>query len=183
MNKTYLAIAAFMLCSLAGVARAEMIDNPLYKHWAQFKPGTWVTVKQTSEMAGQKSITESTTKVLEVTAEQVVLEVSGKMEAQGQKIDMPARKDPVLAKIPKPEAVATPQEVKDAPKPKEGEDTVTTAGKPIKCKTLEITFDANGQKGTTKTWMNEEIPGQMIKMETKSAAMSVILELVAFEKK
>lgn len=182
MKKTYLAVAAFMLFGLAGVARAEMIDNPLYKHWAQFKPGTWVTYKQASEAAGNKALTESTVKVKEVTAEKVVLETTSKMEAAGQKIDMPAQAQDVPAKIAKPEVDAT-QQTKDAPKPKEGEDTVTVGGKPIKCKTMEMTFEANGQKGSSKTWTSDDVPGQMVKMEAKSDASTMTMELIAFEKK
>lgn len=180
MNKLYAFLFAFVL--VAGVVRAETVDNPEYQNWSKFKAGTWVTYKQTTDVAGNKSQTESTTKLLEVTAEKCVLETSVKMEVAGQKIEQPAMKRDVPAKFEKGNPV--PQgEVKDAPKPKEGTENVTVSGNELKCRTVELEYDANGMKGVNKSWVCEDVPGMMVKNENKSAQMNMVMELVAFEKK
>ncbi|MBI3830571.1 MAG: hypothetical protein HY291_13705 [Planctomycetes bacterium] len=182
MKTAYLAFAGLALLGLSGLVRAETIDNPEYKHWSQYKAGTWVTWKQTTDAAGNKSVTETTLKLVEVNADKAVIETLMKMEVAGQKIEQPAQKRDVPAKIEKPAPVKQ-EEVKDAPKPKEGEDTVTVAGKALKCKTIETTLDAAGQKGTTKAWTSDEVPGQMVKSETKTPQVTMTMELVGFEKK
>lgn len=67
----------------------------------------------------------------------------------------------------KVEKVETKGEDKDAPKPKEGEETITVAGKEYKAKWTEMTVDQNGMKSTTKSWTSEEFPGMILKSETK----------------
>lgn len=180
MKKLYAALFAMVL--VAGVARAETIDNPEYQNWSKFKAGTWVTYKQTTDVAGNKSVSETTIKLSEVTGEKCVLETSVKMEVAGQKIEQPAMKRDVPAKVEKVNPV--PQgEVKDPPKPKEGTDTVTVSGNELKCKTVEVEYEAQGQKGTSKSWVSDDVPGMMVKNENKSAQMSMVMELVGFEKK
>lgn len=181
MNKLFAAVAVLLLVGAVGAARAEQIDNPEYKHWSQFKAGTWATLKSVTEAAGNKTAMEQTHKLVEVTGEKCVIETSMKMEVAGQTIQQPAMKRDVPAKIEKGQPVKT--EGKDAPKPKEGEETISVAGKSLKCKTVEVEFDVQGQKGTSKSWTSDEVPGMVVKSSTNSAAAKVELELVNFEKK
>ncbi|MCW8133731.1 MAG: hypothetical protein KIS92_25520 [Planctomycetota bacterium] len=181
MKKMYAALFALVL--MAGVVRAETIDNPEYQNWSKFKAGTWVTYKQSTDVAGNKSVSETTIKLLEVTAEKCVLETGVKMEVAGQKIEQPAMKRDVPAKLEKVNTPVQQTETKDAPKPKEGTDTVTVSGNELKCKTVEVEYEAQGQKGTSKSWVSDDVPGMMVKSENKSAQMSMVMELVGFEKK
>lgn len=176
-------IAFVFVCAFAfvAVARAEQIDNPAYKKWSAYKPGTWVKHKTTADMAGQKTENEMTTKLVEVTPDKAVIEIAMSMTVGGQKMDMPAQKQEVPAKIEKPAAPAA-----DAPKAdvKEGEEEVTVAGKTFKCKTTETTMKQGNNTTKSKVWMSDDVPQGMVKMQSSTEGdmkMSSNMELVAFE--
>lgn len=143
--------------------RSEKIDNPMYVNWAKFKPGTTVKTKVVSDMAGNKSDITTTTKLLEVTAEKVVIEMSSSMKMGDQTFDMPAQKMDFPAKVEKQPEEKTKEEVK----PKTGEEEIEVAGKKYKAKWTESVMEANGIKTTSKVWTSEEFPGMTLKMESK----------------
>jgi len=183
----HFAIRALVGCAVALVFAAgacaadEQIDNPAYKKWSAYKPGTWVKYKQSGETAGQKTETETTFKLLEVTPEKAVLEISMSMNVAGQKMDMPAQKQDVPAKFTKPSTSGG-----TAPKPevKEGEEEVTVAGKTFKCKTIESTVKQGDMTVWSKTWMSDEVPQGTVKMQSKTEGqmkMTSNMELVDFE--
>lgn len=168
------------LVAAAGLARAEeTVDSPLYKQWAKFKAGTSVTYKQQTDVAGQKMDGEATYTLLEVTPTEAVIEIKNTMTMpDGKKIDTPAQKMPYPAKIPKSQAPpdpAAPKEETNEPKPKvtEGTEEVEISGKKYKCKTTATEMTQGDQKMVSKTWMSDDIPGGLVKMETTGANMSV----------
>jgi hypothetical protein len=149
---------------LASAAFAEQVDNPQYQSWSKFKPGTTVTMKSDSVMKVQgnemKNASTITTKLLDISPTEATVETT--MLANGQESKLPPQKIPA-----KTEKAAVPA---DAPKAdmKEGTDKVEIAGKTYNAKTVETTSDANGMKTTSKTWMSDEVPGGMLKMESNS---------------
>jgi hypothetical protein len=148
MRKSLGVMAAVLFCS-AATAYAEDVDNPIYKHWAKFKPGTSVTAVTTMEIAGNKTETKSTTTLKEVTADKVVVDMNGfAMEFK--------------AKVPKGDTTATTAPKVDA---KTSTEEVEVAGKKYKCTVTEVTTDVAGQKATTKSWSSEDMPGMMVKSE------------------
>ena len=48
------AILLSLLAPVAFAGEKETQENPIYKHWAQFKPGTFVVQRHTMEAAGQQ---------------------------------------------------------------------------------------------------------------------------------
>ena len=84
----------------------------------------------------------------------------------GQEQTLPASKRDVPKTIEVPD-VKLP-DPKDAPKVKEGEETIDVAGTKVACKTYETTTDANGMKSVTKTWISNDIPGRTARMDQKS---------------
>lgn len=163
MNRLMFVPVAAIVAFVAPAFAADKIDNPEYKMWSAYKAGTSVTLKSESDMAGNKSTSTMTTKLIEVGAEKLVLETVISMEVSGQKMDMPAQKRDVPAKIEKP-AEQKPDE--KAPKPKEGDEDIEVMGKKMKCHWTEVTSDTNGMKTVTKTWTNNDIPGNIVKSET-----------------
>lgn len=159
-------LAIAVVGMLGATAFAEQIDNPQYTAWAKFKAGTTVTTKsETSmKMAGNenKTSTTMTTKLSEITPTEATVETT--MESNGTSTPLPARKIP--AKIDKPA-----DNTAAAPKAdvKEGTDKVEVAGKSYNAKTTETTSEANGNKTVSKTWMSDEIPGGMAKMESSTS--------------
>jgi hypothetical protein len=161
--------AAAALCLMGSVSLAEKIANPEYELWSKFKAGAMSKVEGKTVAAGQESKQTITTKLLEITPEKAVVEVTMEMEVAGQKMPMPAQKRDVPAKIDNA-AIQNPAEAPNAPKPemKESEETVTVAGKTLKCKVVETTSEQNGMKVVAKAWTSAEVPGQLVKTETKT---------------
>ncbi|MBL8990861.1 MAG: hypothetical protein JNJ48_04695 [Phycisphaerae bacterium] len=164
MNRLFLPVAA-IVCCVSPVLAADKIDNPEYKQWSAYKAGTSVTMKTDSEAAGNKSSMSMTTKLVEVTGDKVVLETVMTIDAGGQKMDMPAQKRDVPAKIEKPAETKTDEK---APKPKTGEEEIEVAGKKYKAKWTETTTEQNGMKSIAKVWTSDEVPGTVLKMESKT---------------
>lgn len=168
--------ASAALLALCTSVAAEEIDNEEYKLWAKFKAGSWVTYKQVSDAGGTKSEMEMTHKVLENTGDKIVIETSTKMNMNGQVMDLGAQKRDIPAKVKKPEQTGDQPENK----PKEGSEEIEVDGKKLKCKTWESTLDNAGTKTTSKTWMCDDIPGGLAKMESSSTGqMSSKMTMVA----
>jgi len=167
MKRTVKTLLAAVLVMGAGSLcyGADQIDNPTYKAWSKFKPGTSATMKMESDAGGMKSETETTTTLVELNADKAVVETKMSMNAGGQKMDMPAQKTDVPAKLDKPPEAAAP----NTPKPEVKESTEEVeipGGKKVKAKVTETKSDANGMKTVSKVWMSDEVPGGMVKMET-----------------
>lgn len=150
--------------------------------WAAFKPGSYAKLKSVTAMtiAGNKTetATETTYTLKDLTAEKAVVEMQTAMAgapATTTTMDMP---------LGSTAPAMTPTVPPDAPKPVEGEEELTIAGQTLKCKTMEITAEANGVKTTTKTWTSETVPGWTVKMVSKAegpAPMETTVELTEFK--
>jgi hypothetical protein len=163
------------LLSLAGFAHAEEVANPTFENWKKFAEGSNSTLVMTIEAGGQKITSETVNKLVTKTDEAITVEVSGSMEIAGQKQAMPTQTQKVTPKVEKADA---PTQV--------GESTekVEAAGKTFDCKVYEISKkQPNGQSVKAKIWTNEDVPGGVVKMETKSDQANVNGVLKSFEKK
>ncbi|MBI3271971.1 MAG: hypothetical protein HYZ53_23460 [Planctomycetes bacterium] len=183
--KQFLLAAAF-LASTALTVAAEETKNT----WAAFKPGSWsvVKMKTVSEMQGQKTESSSETKttLLEITATEVVLEVESETTSvvAGQAYKSPKTKSTMKQPL-KYEGTAQPADPA-APKPETGEEEVSVGGKKVKCKWSKLSFEAAGNKTTSKSTYSDEVPGSMVKMESKTEGTvksETTMELTAFEAK
>jgi len=130
----------------------DQLDNPEFKGWAAFKPGSSVTHKMSTSTGPQGGEQKSTLKSIgEV---ELVLEVEMIMNGKSLGKTMERK---VPAKFPADKA---PKDVK------KGEDEIEVAGKMLKCKTMEFTTTtANGKTFNMKIWANDEIPGMSAKVE------------------
>lgn len=154
-----------MVLVLAQMGRAEQVDNPNYKMWSNFKPGSWARYNVVTDGGAFKSELVMTMKLVEVTPEKVVLETSSTINAGGQKIDTPAQKTEIPAKVEKKEggnanADVTSKEV--------GEEDVAVSGKSYKCKVQETTGKSAGGSFNGKTWSSEQVPGGTVKVMSKT---------------
>jgi hypothetical protein len=146
------------------------VDNPEYKLWSGSKPGSFV--KMQNKIQGSTLSSEVTATVLEVTAAKVVLEVKTKLSTGKEltsKREIPAR-------------------VKEAPsfdRVTEGEEEIAVAGKKLKCRTVETVKKDLGSTYTTKTWLSDAVPGQVVRRvqtiegPVPSKSESVALEFAA----
>ena len=137
--------------------------NPQYEYWSGCKVGSWVKNRMDMENQGQKFELESTTKLLEVTPEKILIETSMKT-GQPRKTEIKA---------------SDPQKGKTIV---EKEEELTVAGKTLQCRYIEMeSEDTNKKKVTVKAWMSKEIPGGIAKSEVTTESVKGPIRTVALE--
>ncbi|HUU83591.1 MAG TPA: hypothetical protein VM243_08815 [Phycisphaerae bacterium] len=179
-----------LVCLLAPMALAgekETQENPIYKHWAQFKPGTYVVLQDVNEAAGQKTKTTMTHTLKEVTPQKVVVETTGVTEMNGEKFENPPTQQeyPATYTIETEKAPAEHEEQK-APgyETEQGEEEIEVAGTKFKAKWVRTEMKQAGMVMTSKMWNCDEVPGQLLKSitETKGEfATKSVMEVVKIE--
>lgn len=168
-------VALVLITSLTSLSSAqeattqELVENQQYQSWAKHKPGTQVNASMTMNVQGQQIKSEITQKLVEVTPEKAVIEVSTKMNVPGVNVPPQTQKQEVPAKVAasKADISALPEgvtgEVKEV-----GNEKVTIDGTEYDCKVSEFTGEQNGVKMTGKVWSSMELPGGTAKVETKA---------------
>ena len=155
--------------ALVSVARADdqTIDNPAYKSWAKFNKGSSVLYSaETSAMGNTTNITTTQT-LMDVTPDNVTLQVASSMVMGGNTMNMPVQTQNIPAKITKPADAPATQPV-DASASTSTED-VQAAGKTFSCKKTMATMSQNGMTVTSTTWTCDDVPGGVVKMEANGS--------------
>jgi len=146
-------------------------DSPIFKHWSGWKAGAWVKLKLEAEfLPGNKVESEMTTKALEITADKIVVEQSGKARKGGQTFELPTEKQEIKPKDSKFTAIE-----------KEGDEEIELSGKKIKCHWIQMTQDHSQAKITSKFWFSKEIPGGLAKSETTKEGGVVLMKMQAVD--
>ncbi len=154
-----------VLLGLTGAAAGDpqagtpTVDNPQYEMWSGWRVGTSVTVRtELVAKGGVQQTTKVTHTLKKVSPELAVVEVTAVGESGGVATPVPPYSMDIPAKLPKPDV--TPKGTKPKSKQTSGRETLTVAGKKLSCEWFEIVLDG----GTTmKTWMCNDVPGQLVK--------------------
>jgi hypothetical protein len=163
-----LAVGALFLFTATWVqAQEEKVANPYYKFWAGTKAGTTVVHTERTKLSGPEGkvvpdgVDEKfvTYKLVSVTDDRAVVEMVvteedflGYIQAAPTRYIYPAklpkaRLDRVFAGIDK-----------------KGEETLTVAGKEIKCRTVSGSVkEPNGEVVDYKLWLSDTVPGSIVK--------------------
>jgi hypothetical protein len=167
-------------------SNSETAKTAAVKHpWASFKVGSFVKTKSTTtvNVAGKpiNTVTEMKQTLVELTAEKAVLETEASVmgNTSKTKIDLPLN---VVASNPTLPSAPANSEVK----PKESQESLTINGKTLNCKVTEIETEQGGNKVTSKTWMSEDVPGNVVKTVSKmsgATSTETTSELIDFEAK
>jgi hypothetical protein len=173
-------LTTIMLVLFSGaLARAdETIDNPEFAGWSKFKTGTSVTIKTTVEFNGMASETVQTIKLVEASADKLVLETATSMNVGGMKVELPAMKRDVPKTLTLTDeakkAKADAEKAQTEAKSEDGSETLTVSGAQYKCKWRRSKITIMGNDTDTKIWTSDDVPGGTVKMEsTVGGAMSV----------
>ncbi len=158
--------AAALLLAMVSSGLAEMVKNPEYENWARFKPGAMVKLESKSIANGQELKAVTTSKLIEITPEKLVIEMTNSMEMMGQKMDSPPVKRDVSAEMDK--AIVARTDPAQNPDIKEEKETVTVADKKFDCKVVVYTSEANGMKSVSKSWLCNDVPGGIVKTQVKT---------------
>ena len=179
--------ALFALLALAvGTASAEDAENPEFASWSKFKKGTTATLKMTTTAANNTSEILMTTTLVEVGADKLVVETSTVTKFNGMEFKAAAKRD-VTKTIKLPDGVKK-DDAKGGKVPgtyEEGTETLKIGGTEIKTKWYKAKAEVAGNKTESKTWMSDEVPGSLVKMETTTtgpAAGTLKMELIEFKK-
>ena len=170
------ALAALTCLSLAtarGADTDDLVTNPRYKGWAEFKPGATLTHKEKTRFpAGSpqgkyypEGVDERdvTYKLVSVSPDKAVVEtvvldygLLSQVEAAPTRIIYPA-------KVKR----ANVEGARERLKVKEGKEDVEALGKTYKCEWYETTrMTPDGETMTRKRWIASEVPGGIVKEVT-----------------
>ncbi|MCA9070384.1 MAG: hypothetical protein KDA84_15740 [Planctomycetaceae bacterium] len=162
------AIALFV--SLPPLMAQEMVANPLYKYWANFKPGSTVTRTESTTLTGQEKklapdgmdVKEVTYKLVEVTDDSVVVDTIVVEHLFLRTVEQPATRTTFPAKVKKAHLIAA----KEAVGADVGEATISLNGESFECKTLTGTIKNGKESVERKLWFSDSVPGGIVKEVT-----------------
>ena len=162
-----------LVIGLSATAKAESIENPVYTSWSKYKPGTVLTMKSTSEFGGQKNISTMISALKEITADTISIKLVVVISAGGMEIKTPPQKIEVkkMTELPPGKTKADydkPEGVLD-----QGTETVKIDGVDYKSKWTKMKIDSNGTVTESKAWTSADIPGMVVKSESKSIIMGM----------
>lgn len=184
MRRTFCSLAVLALA--VSVARAEDIANPEFGSWAKHKKGTSITMKTVTSTGGMNIEILTTTTLLEVGADKITVETATVTKLNGMEFKAPGVKREIGKTVNVPKGAA---KLDPAGKPpgtvEDGTETVKVGGTEIKAKWFKAKLDVAGTKTESKTWMSDDVPGLMVKMEattTGAAASTIKMELIEFKK-
>src|SRR5262245_29066574 len=175
-------VALFAAVVVSGPAWADTMDNPTYASWAKMKKGSSVTLKMTAEVAGQKTESTMTTTLVDLTADVATTEMVTVTKAGGQEF----KSEPIKVENKKVVELPPGKKKADFDKPEgfvdQGEETLKIGGKEYKTKWMKVKNAKDGSEYEAKTWSCDDVPGTLVKMETKSSGGGIkattLLELV-----
>jgi hypothetical protein len=158
-----------------------MIENPLYRSWAKFPPGTVAVFKAVADNGKNRISTTTTYKLLSksedrLTVESVVLSNLGDVEYSSppQNTTNPRYlKAPPGAKRKSP--AGKPEGVSE-----EGTEKIKVAGREYAAKWYKSKTKVEAGETLSKTWMSDDVPTGLLKSEldTPGARAKTVMELV-----
>jgi hypothetical protein len=162
---TILVTSSFLTVQAAG--DDEMVDNPMYKYWSNFKKKSTVTLSEKTvfgqadksevpEGIEEKVVTYTLTSVSPESA--VVRIVVTEREFLGFLETAPTKKT-FPAKVKKSLIKATITELGG----KVGEEELEVDGKKLACKTLTGSFKKDDTMVEHKSWYSDTVPGGLVK--------------------
>ena len=157
--------------------------NPEYAEWAHFKPGTYVTLERRVFEHGENnvgvveamahppgaSVMRINTKMVDLDKDKAVLEETRIDLGDGSETQMPADKVTLFASGQISNASdsmlepSKPQTVKET----EGDEELTVMGNKLKTHWVETSIKTGNEVSTAKDWLSDDVPGGLVKEETK----------------
>ena len=170
--------------AVARGADEELVENPAYRSWAAHKVGTQTVSDMKTTMGAFTVNGEMTSTLADVNDERAVIESSTVMSIPGAPPQPPLKqKYELKAKVAKKDAESgLPEGVTGTSKPLPDE-TITAGGKEYACKVVEFEGSREGTKSTGKTWRNDEVPGQIVKVDMDATAAGNPAKIVITLKK
>lgn len=179
------ALAALVVYVALPAAAGELVPNPDYVYWSKFKKGTSVSYK-TAGKAGIMSVNSVSTQTLvEVGGDKIVLELTTTQEGVAKPFTT-TRSAPKMVELPagmsKKDSAA--EKERPAGTTAEGTEVLKVAGREYKTRWYRYATDAGGDKLEGKLWLSDEVPGKVVRSETKitgKIVSTMTMELTGFK--
>ena len=174
-------LLVLFVASVAGHQDKKDVENPRFREWSGFKPGSWVTFEQPWGKDGQR---QETDKLVEITPEKAVFESTivenGFKYPVFQKVissTLKAIQGPEYAVACNPgggemEFQGPGGKMKSLwRKCDQGDEVIEVAGKKLKCPWIKMEYEEKSaiqvlnDHRWTKTWTSAEIPGGVAQLE------------------
>jgi len=185
------AVAGTLIIGLACSAGAqsgkpgpdEMVNNPPFANWAQFKPGTTVTQKEIVSMPDGRKLEQTIThKLVQKSKDRVVVETIVKDKMAGT--EESSRETRVYQAKVKMSEVSTESGPNVAVT--EGKEDMTVKGKKLAVEWVEAVTKSGDDVWTEKMWTATEIPGGIVKQtlvhkQGDKVLTESVLEMIDFK--
>lgn len=177
-------LASALCLVVVSAASAEPVDNPAFKSWSKFKPGTQISMKTESEFNKMKSEIVIVTKLVEVGADKCVVEVETITKINGMEFKAPAMKQdvPKTFDVPKPKDGKDPKIETPDVKKEEGKETLKIGGVEVKTTWMKYTTKTKDGNHEGQTWLSDDVPGGLVKSVSKAGDVSTKTELIEIKK-
>jgi hypothetical protein len=181
-------LASSLLCASSFIMAADdshppAPPNPEYAQWSHFKTGTYVTLERKVFEHGENnvgvveamahppgaSVMRINTKMVDLDKDKAILEETRIDLGDGSETQMPADKVTLFANGQVSNASDTmwepskPQTVKET----EGDEELTVMGNKLKTHWVETSIKTGNEVSTAKDWLSDDVPGGLVKEETK----------------
>ena len=165
---------------------AALVANPAYAHWKQYRPGTTVTYQIENVVNGAPVTATMVQTLREVTPELAKIEMKVTVTMMGKSMDQPAQLAVVPAEVTPAEAQANDPTRAADPNAKTSKETLEVAGKSFDATVVQTTAVRNGVEMKIKAWTSDQIPGQLLKLQTSATGQAngtTQMTVVSFEAK
>lgn len=166
-----------------------LLNPQAYSHWANCGIGSMVTteeIAQTTMDSGvlrNVTICKSTLVALDSVKATVAMEISG--AANGAPFEQKFTLE--ISAHPAPETeegLLSFEQLFQGTAPKEADETIDVAGRPLVCRRLDHTTTLHGQPFSVSFWMSDQVPGGIARTEDRMGTGPVTKRTVtAFTKK
>lgn len=162
---------------------AELVENPQYKNWAAFKPGTTAVHRSVTETVGVegKTVTTTTYTLVAVTPDHLTLRSQIRYQRyDGHETNDPADEYRVARLVDLPPGVAKEDFGKPIKNAEQGEETLTAAGKEYKARWYKGKASNEGGQVSGQTWVSDQAPGGLVKSVSLTSGVNkkTVIELV-----
>lgn len=182
MRKSMLITALILLTFLVTVPllAAEMVDSPMYIHWARFKLGSFAQYTIKSKLPTMTTESEQTQTLKTVTAQKATVQITMVMTVAGNKTQVPPSSMELPAKIEK--AKLGEYKLEYNPKAKilgKGKEKFTIKGKYVQADWIKAEVEQNGMKTVETIWTSDDIPGTVVKtLQVTGAPANTTVEMM-----
>lgn len=173
---------ALLFGAVASAQEKKTVENPMFANWAKFKAGATVVTKSTAEFNGMKTAATTTMKLVEVKSDELTVEIASESEVMGKKSAGPAVKQVIKKTLEIPAGAPVPTGAKPEGTVEEGTETLKVGNTEIKAKWYKFKSKTPVGDVEGQVWVSDDVPGNVVKMVSKSDKFSSTTELTELKK-